>query len=194
MYFLQSEKATYGINLPTSLDELTPEVLYNLTKDIKLSNNYTLICLAYKTTLFQLASDVNAGLGKDGNINVIPLIAKTDSVQYPVKECIANRPIIAPSVLERGYEVFIPTAASLQAVVGYLQHDNELRVELFQKKYKGNLKDYKGVITDDVVIKDNSTPIYILGFKIVHNNDIVAINPIHQEIEDAFYVNTSLRG
>lgn len=192
MYLLQGDKANYGINIPTSMSEITNEVLTELTKNIVLSPHHTLICLVYKTTLFNLASSVRNGLNQD-TVSVTPLVAKVadaaDSTHLPVKGSEATmRPIIAPSVLERGYEVFVPTAASINSVMGYIQHDEDLRIQLFQKKYKGNAQTLGVPLTDKIVIEDNNTDIYLLGFKIVGNNDIVATVPLKQEIDDVFYV------
>lgn len=192
MYLLQGDKATYGINIPTSMSEITNEVLTELTKNVILSPHHTLICLVYKTTLFNLASSVRNGLNQD-TVSVTPLVAKASdalvNTQLPVKEgSQVMRPIIAPSVLERGYEVFIPTAASINSVIGYIQHDEDLRIQLFQKKYKGNAQTLGVSLTDKIIIEDNNTDIYLLGFKIVGNNDIVATVPLKQEIDDMFYI------
>ncbi|AXH74482.1 MAG: hypothetical protein KNU04_gp03 [crAssphage sp. isolate ctbg_1] len=192
MYLLQGDKATYGINIPTSMSEITNEVLAELTKNIILSPHHTLICLVYKTTLFNLASSVRNGLNQD-TVSVTPLVAKVSdtlvNTQLPVKEeSQVMRPIIAPSIIERGYEVFIPTAASINSVMGYIQHDEDLRIQLFQKKYKGNAQTLGVPLTDKIIIEDNNTDIYLLGFKIVGNNDIVATIPLKQEIDDMFYI------
>lgn len=197
MYLLKSNKADYAIQLPTSMNEITNKILAELTDNITLKEHYTLVALVYKTTLFNLASQVNGGLKAD-SINVIPIIAKEsvvtvtkDKNHLPVKGHDGLiRPIIAPSAIERGYEVYIPTAASLNSVLGYIQHDNDLRIELFQKKYKGNVESLGVIATDNIVIEDNSQPIYLLGFKIVANNDIVATVPLKQSIKDTYILET----
>ena len=50
MYNLVNNKANFAIAVPESLDEITPKVLENLTKDIKLPKYYCIIALAYQTT------------------------------------------------------------------------------------------------------------------------------------------------
>lgn len=193
MYLLQSDKINYGIKLPTSIDEISSEVLQKITKDIELKPYYTLVCLAYRTTLFNLASQVKGKI-KEDSIGIIPIVAKVaadaadkDSTNLPVKGSDALiRPIIAPSSIERGYEVNIPTAASFNHVLRYINNDNDLRIELFQKKYVRNLQ-YEGKeLTEENIHVDNSTPVYLLGFKVVANNDIVATVPIHHSIDDVF--------
>lgn len=189
MYYLNSDKANYAIKLPTTTKEITPEMLVSLTKDVKVSDHYRIVCLIAKTTLFKLASGVNGHNG-DEVINVVPVIVPIASelINSPVKEHQLIRPIIAPSVLERGYELFIPTAASMQAVCGYIQKDNDLRVALFQKTYTGNLNNKTDkAFTKEDIIADNNSSIYMLGFKIVATNDIVAQVPFNHKVDDPAY-------
>lgn len=186
MYTLKSKNNSIGINLPTSFDEITPEILERITKNVKLSDHYTLVALIYRTSLFKLAAQVVGGKA-DESISVTPVIAKhSDCVGSPVKESLTI-PIIAPSVLERAFEVYIPTAASVNKVMSFIQEDNELRVSLFQKKYTGNLE-ANGITeyTPEFVTQDNNTNVYILGFKAVADNDIIAEIPLHNNIVDPY--------
>lgn len=205
MYYLNSDKLAYAIKLLTSLEEITAESLLLLTKNVKLAEHYSIICLAYKTSLFKLASNVNGNFG-DEVINVVPILAPKvsdvsadadviDTTHLPVKEMGLYRPIIAPSIIERGHELYIPTACSIQAVLGYLQKDNDLRIKLFRKEYTGNLKNL-GIDNpnDDYITEDNNTNIYLLGFKIVANNDIVAKVPLKQDIDDPAYYSKAEKG
>lgn len=190
MYYLNSNKADYAIKLPTTLNEITPELLVQLTKNVKVAEHYRIVCLIAKTTLFKLASGVNGHNG-DEIINVVPALVpvKSELINSPVNEHQLIRPIIAPSVLERGYELFIPTAASMQAVCGYIQKDNDLRVALFQKKYTDNLNNKTTKAFDDKdIILDNNSSIYMLGFKIVAENDIVATVPFNHKVDDPAYM------
>lgn len=190
MYLLSSDKADYNILVPTSMSDITNEGLKDITKNIKVSEHYSIICLVYKTTLFNLASQVTCQLKAD-NISVTPILvdatAGLDNNGLPVKGSDGLiRPIIAPSAIERGHEVYVPTAASLNSVLGYIQHDNDLRIELYQKKYKKNVEALGVIPTDKIVIEDNSQSIYLLGFKIVPNSDIIATVPLNQSIADPY--------
>lgn len=192
MYLLTSPSADYNIGLPTSLDEINNKILNDLTKNVTLSNHYSIICLVYKTTLFKLASKINGGI-KDDSISVTPILVRSnngDRIESPVEvsEHTLIRPIIAPSSIERGHELFIPTAASLNSVLGYIQRDNNLRINLVQKKYIDNLKSLGCINPNNkMIIEDNSTPIYLLGFKIVGNNDIIATVPLKYNVVDFAY-------
>ena len=110
---------------------------------------------------------------------------------YPVEgeHIIGSAPFIAPSSLERGHQVHVPSMASVNKVYSYISNDNDLRIKLFQKKYDGNIK-YLGVndITKEILIEDNNTPIIIIDFKIVPISDIVASSPIKPIINDPFLV------
>jgi len=186
MYLLKAENATYGINFFTNIDEITPEILERLTSKINLSEYYTVLCNVYKTTLFNLAAEIGGNKSKTSTMSIIPIIAKTTSDKFNI----GDRPIIAPTSIERGYQVFIPTAASMSSVIGYLKKFNDLRVQLFQKKYTGNILYNTSVpspvdgITDKEVIADNNSSIYILDFKIVANSDIVGTIPTNNTIND----------
>ena len=188
MYYLKSDKADYGINLLTSIDELTPELLNELTKEITLSKHYAIVCIAYRTSLFDMSSTIGGGKRPE-MINVIPLIAKvnTDDTNSPVKgeTMIGQSPIIAPTALERGYQVYIPSVATANQVFKYIANDNDLRTKLFQKKYDGNVK-YLGLYNaqPEMIIEDNKTKVIILDFKIVPMTDIVGYSPVNYTIED----------
>lgn len=179
MYYLQADKANYGIKFFTSVNEITPEILKEFTKNVKLSDHYVAVCIAYKTSLFNLASEI--GNSKNAStVQVIPLIAK-----HKDEELVGMKPIVAPSAIERGHHLFIPTAASMSSVVGYFKKFNDLRIKCFQKKYTGNLN-FKLNITplQDKIVEDNNTPIFVLEFKIIPECDIVAVVPKDNYIKD----------
>lgn len=187
MYLLKAKEANYGINFFTSIDEITPEILKEFTKNVKLSEHYIVVCTAYKTSLFNLASEIGNNKAAS-TIQVVPLIAKAND-----ESIIGMKPIVAPSSIERGHHLFIPTASSMSSVVGYFKKFNDLRIECFQKRYSGNLdKDVniiKGMLdikttNREEVIKDNETPIFVLEFKIVPECDIVSIVPKNNDIND----------
>lgn len=195
MYTLKNPARPNGIKLLTSLDELTSEMLSQITKEVKLKPHYNIILLTYKTSLFNLAS--TAGGKMSENISITPILAKSASCDCsdcsnckdcnsdPVKGTILT-PIIAPSAIERGHELFIPIAAHINNVMKYINEDNDFRVSLFQKKYTGNLAaiNSEGMYLDKMILADNNTNIYCFAFKIVPDTDIVATVPLHQHIDD----------
>lgn len=189
MYLLKNPSMDWGINLMTSIDEITPAFLTEITKLIELSKHYTIIALAYKTTLFNLSAN-NGSIGKD-NIFVTPIIAKTadtDNSPSPVKKSVGLIPVIAPSSIERGHEVHINIKAHINNVLKYINTDDSFRISLFQKKYEENVKSMHIIPTPNIVLEDNNTPVYCLSFKIVPNTDIVATNEYDGYVNDiTFY-------
>lgn len=190
MYILKNPEANGGIRLLTSLTELTQDMLNDITKNITIRPHYNIVLLAYKTSLFNLAS-ANGKLDNE-NISVTPIIAKRASDSAPVKgsktASALTTPIIAPSAIERGHEIFIPVAAHINNVIRYINENNDFRISLFQKKYDGNLKANNIVVTDATMLKDNNTKVYCFAFKVIADTDIVAEVPLHQTIEDFSYV------
>lgn len=194
MYYLNSDKANYAIYIPESIHEITNDMLDKITKHINIAPHYSLIALLYKTSLFKLASKVNNNVGDD-YIKVLPVFVRANYDNCnsrnlsPVEEDKGLiRPIIAPSVIERGYEVYVSTAMSLQSVLGYIQNDYNLRNSLINKTYKGNVLRL-GVENPDAktIAEDNNTNIYMIGFKVVATNDIVAGVPYDYAIYDPAY-------
>lgn len=192
MFFLNSNKADYSILIPTDIKEITKEVLLNLTKDIEVKPNYTLLCLVYKTSLFKLASNIKDVVSGDGIASVTPLIVKEGTTSDVLSDKLACkevfRPIIAPSVIERGYEVFVPCGCSIQSILGYLQHDDNLRIQLFRKNYTENISLTKNEFSNDDIVKDNSKEVLLLSFKIVASLDITATIPINRDIIDFSFI------
>lgn len=197
MYFLYSEKANNSINLPTSLSEITPTILNNLTKDVNLSEHYSIVALIHKTSLFNIAANVAGGKLAE-TISIIPVIAKSsitatasdakDCSVAPVKGQTLLRPIIAPSVIERGFELYIPTAASVNNVCKFINNDESLRRSLYSKTYNGNvIKNGIDNPSAQFIATDNDTKVYILGFKIIANNDIVATVPLKYTLDNDPY-------
>ena len=201
MYLLKSNKLDYNINLPTTIDEVK-EVIKNVLDDVKLAPHYSVIAIAFKTTLFKLAAQAG-GNTQDNSIQVTPIIAKTADADTdvnsnsPLKEqiVVGNVPIIAPSVLERGFHLSLNIGASMAGVMNYLQNDPTLRINLFQKKYDGNVKALGvttidgGIPMNNIIAEDNNTPVYIIAFKIVANNDIVASTPVEYTVDDITTLN-----
>ncbi len=196
MYYLKSKRLSYGMNIPTTLNEIAPEILTSLTKDVIVAPHYAIVALAFKTSLFEFAISINNN--KKDNVKIVPIIAKTDSDLYKV----GDRPIVASSGIELAHHVAIPTCISTNAVHGYFIRDEQLtkdsniigaanlRTECTKKQYTGNLTAI-GITdtTPSMIESDNKVSIYLLEFKIIPLNSIVGVMPGDFRLDDPFIVN-----
>lgn len=123
MYDLTNKKANFSIAVPESLNEITPEVLEKLTKDIKLPKYYCLVALAYQTTSFDLAF-----LGKNSKpqtIKVLPILAKiTDTFKEDFK--VGDGLVINKSDIELATHCPINTKANVSRMIDFINSDSEL--------------------------------------------------------------------
>lgn len=143
-----------AINLPTRLDEITPEYLNNVTKEVEIANNYSLIALCHKE---KLSAFVLAGRGKKEQMStaVVPLFIKRGNVDDQNKVLLMNcgdTILITPTAISMGLHCNIPK--------------NDLNMGKFMAILKDDTYGYQkaAYITDEV---------YFLEFKIVPNCDIL---------------------
>ena len=120
MYNLVNNKANFAIAVPESLDEITPKVLENLTKDIKLPKYYCIVALAYQTTSFDLAF-----LGKNSKpqtIKVLPILAKyTETFKEEFK--VGDGLVINKSDIELATHCPINTKANVSRMIDFINSD-----------------------------------------------------------------------
>lgn len=190
MLELKSETQNYGINLPTSLNEITPEILGTLTEGVKLPDYYCIVALCFEVKLMDIAINVNSN--KEQTVNVIPLLAKihTDK-DHPKYLEVGHKVIIERSSLERGTHLHLASMINSNNVKNYIKNNETLRQRLI-KGGDGSVVESNIVsITDskkDVVkkINDKSPKVYILEFKIIPVNDIHATIAVDHAIIDPF--------
>lgn len=129
MLKLKNVKKTYAINVPTNIDELTPELLAQLVSFIKVPPYYAIVCLVGKLKLSEVATNVN---NNKGDVQmVIPKLAyisKEDSDK--VKAVVGDTIVVDRTTLERGHHVHVDTVLDSTAVKMYLRGDEELRKNL----------------------------------------------------------------
>lgn len=165
MYTLTSKKANFAITVPESLNEITPDILEKLTKDIKLPKHYCLVAFAYQTDSFELAF-----LGKKSGkqtIKVLPMLAKvTETFVENFK--IGDGLIINRSDVEFATHCPIGTKANVSAMIDYIAADVELAKKCATKE----------VFFDAVGLE----------FKIVPETDIKGAFKVGYKIDDPFKV------
>lgn len=132
MYNLVNNKANFTIAVPESLDEITPKVLENLTKDIKLPKYYCIVALAYQTTSFDLAF-----LGKNSKpqtIKVTPILAKyTETFKEEFK--VGDGLVINKSDIELATHCPINTKANISRMIDFINSDSELAKNVLLVKF-----------------------------------------------------------
>lgn len=167
MITIKADDEIYGINFPTSLDEITPEILTKLTANINLPKNYCVIALAFNTKLFDFVAMVNGR--KDTNVGVIPIMAKiSDEDSAMINSSTGDRLIIYRSNLERGVHVNVNTVISSANAQSYFKRNPTLVKDIMMDKLHGAAK------------------VYILEFKIIPINDISAAIKKDVTVIDSF--------
>lgn len=159
MLTLKSDKLNYGINLPTSIDEITKDILGKITNNIALPKYYAVIALCKKVNLAQFLLATSGNKKANVRVSVVPIIAKIgEEAAKEINAEAGQRAIIAVSDLEMGNHLNINTAINDSNVRNYLDSDEALRRDIFSgNKYK----------------EEN---VYIVEFK------VVAVSTIHGTI------------
>ena len=140
------------MNLPTKLSEITPEYLNEVTSNVVIADNYSLIGILYRESL---ASIILANNRKQKNITtaIVPIFIKagvTDT-EYVKNMACGDKIIIAPSDIAMGHHVSCPkNMITINNILEYCDGDKEA---------------YQRAISI-------SQPCYYLEFKIVPNCNI----------------------
>lgn len=175
MIQIKSEKKSYGINFPTSIDELTPEVLTSITEQVKLPKHYCIIALCFKTRLFDFVVAMNSK--KEHSISVVPILAKiSEEDAAETNASISNKVIVSRSSLEMGTHISLPVIISTDNTRNYLASDESLTKSIITRS---------NPIFKDMTKSDN---IIVLEFKIIPVSDIKATVPCEANGIDPFVI------
>lgn len=154
MYQLKSEKANYSLNLPTTPEEITPEILTKLTENILLSKNYAIVALRYRVDPFELV--MSSKTNKQGlQVGVVPILAKFNG---ELNGKIGDKVAISQSSLQMGLHIPGVTKISVDNVKDYINLDDALSKSVINRTAFADTKF-----------------IYLLEFKIVSFNEIKAL-------------------
>ena len=182
MLVIKSKKLSYGINFPTDLSEITPEVLTSLTENIKLPKHYCIVALCCNTKLFEFCASMRNG--KDSNVAVTPLLAKISANDAEdMNISVGDKIIIDRSSLERGVHVSVPTLINTQNAYNYLDKDPDLSKAIMTNNASSVLVDPN---INKSLAAGNSPKIYIMNFKIVPVNSIYGSIEMGTNINDPF--------
>ena len=172
MLQINSKLKDFGINFPTKLNELTPEVLKAITAGVKVPKHYCIVAMIFRPKLFEFVSAIK---NKNSNINVTPILAKvSEGCEDEINACIGDKLIIDRSSLERAVHLNLPIMISSTNAANYINDD----VDLIKAITKGEYNEY-----------GESPRIIVLEFKIVPINNISgAIDQINKPY-DPFVIN-----
>lgn len=173
MITIKSEKKSYGINFPTSVNELTPEILNEITKQVKLPKHYCIVALCFRTRLFDFVVAMNSK--KEQAVSIVPLLAKiNEEDKVDANANISDRVILSRSALEMGTHLSLPVIISTDNAQRYFSSDEQLTKSIITRR---------NPIFTDMTKKDN---IIVLEFKIIPVSDIKATVPLDGKGLDPF--------
>lgn len=156
-FIAETPNATVTFNLPTSLNEISAEYLKNVTADIRIADNYSLLGLVYHETLGSLiiAQKQNKKSITSGVIPVFIKCGKTDNEFINNTSC-KDKLIISSTQLSLGYHAAAPKN---KLSLDYFYSITDKDTNLFNR--------YKGSFGNELC--------YFVEFKIVPNCDIIGI-------------------
>lgn len=174
MITLKNEKLDRKINVPTTMNDITPEILKKLTVNVTLPENRVLVALCWKVNF----GDVFFNNKKQNNSAVVvPVCAKlnlSDDVKDSYKFLeVGKKVVLTRSALEMGVHVHIPNSASMQSIEKWAS-------DATQAQFPGSKSISINVLPEGKFI--------LIEFKIVNAADISGV--IESDIlpEDPFVV------
>ena len=170
MLTIKSKKRSFGINFPTTLNEIRKEELIIITENVMLPPHYCVVALCFETKLFDFVAAMNNH--KSTNVAVTPIMAKISiEDSQAINANIGERLIIDRTNLERGVHINCKTAISSNAARNYFNSDEEL-IKNFMTNSSKQIA-YDTNLQKKVSAKDAAN-IIIMEFKILPVNDISA--------------------
>lgn len=151
------------VNLPTSVEEITPDYLNYVSDEIELADNYSLIALLHRE---KLSAFVMAGRNTKAELNtaVIPVFVKRGNINGGFNASIntGDRVLMSPTTMSLGVHVNVPkNTLNLIKVMALIDGDG--------RAYQNAAK-----IT---------TPVYFLEFKLIPNSDIIGVYKAKADID-----------
>lgn len=122
------KNGNYAFNLPTSLNEITKDYLEEVTKDVMVADNYTLVGVCYREKLSNLVLSVKQ---RKNNITtaVVPIFVKkgvSDPGFYNGIE-IGNKLILAASDIAIGHHVVAPkNLLTIENFLNFIEGDTDV--------------------------------------------------------------------
>lgn len=116
MIELSNDKIKLGIKLPTDVDEITAEMLEQLTAQVKLGKGYAIVALCYEVNFMSLVFTNKQQKATKVYTKVAKLNGDSDFIDVKVGDVIA----IGQSSIEMGQHIHINSVASEKCILAYL--------------------------------------------------------------------------
>ena len=166
MFYLKDAKASFGINLPTDVNEINVDHLHTITEHVNLAPNQCLIAQVMYVPIFELSMEEVKSTGT----RVIPLMVKSNIPKdstHIIRVKTGDRVLVPGSIIEMGLHAYVPSAVTYSGVRGYLDRYPDTKRAISTRSYEGS-KDIKDVC--------------IIEFKIIDAGHIKGSTPVSPKI------------
>lgn len=175
MIELRNAKSKRVIKVPTSVNDITPEILTKLTENVVLSKYHALVAICWNVSF---ANVMFQNKQQHQSAQVIPLMVKAnlpeDCVGYDWLN-VGKKVILTRSAIEMGVHVHIPHSASINSLERYFRE-----ISKSEKITREDFIDPKLVPSGNFIL---------IEFKVVNVSDISGVVENDTLSEDPFLVN-----
>lgn len=177
MIRFDSKERNFAINVPTSIDEITPEYLTKVLQPFALPKNYAIVGAICGMKVFDFIAMID-NKDKDTNMSVELVLGKanpSDDVYFTGN--VGDSLIINKTDLERGIQLDFGASVSPNFIASYIKNDAAYS---------------KAIMVGDELAEDgerlNQKRIYVVQFKIVPIIDIKCIYNRKGNVKDDFLI------
>lgn len=165
-------------NFPNSIKEISEEYLTDISKPIKIADNYSLVALCYTEILSRVIVTCRTG-NKNAKIKVTPIFVKSGNtdVDFIKNAKMKQRVVTMQSQLSLGVHVNLPY--------------NKLTLDYFVQAI-ANTAD-KNIYDKELALADTRECVFI-EFKVIPNSDIMGLLDIEVLAIDNNYVSITNAG
>ena len=150
-YKVNGKFGKYTLNLPTSIEEVTPDYLLDVTSELSIAKGYSLIAIVYREKLAVILN--SAKKQQTLNTAVIPVFVKHGDTEHAFIETLSagDKVVITGTNIARGVHIAAP--------------NNELNIDRIVSICEGDMNIYKDALV-------SSEYLYFVEFKLVPDYDI----------------------
>ena len=172
---VNGKKGNVILNLPTSIEELTKDYLINITNEVNVGNNYSLIALCHRE---KLSAFIMAGRNKKNDMStaVVPIFIKHGSIttdSHVNNINVGDKLIIAPSNMAMGLHVNISkNTLTMGTLLNFIDGDGFAYQNALKYKEQVYFIEFKIIPNCDIVgyYKDNNSTDFDNPFAVISKN------------------------
>lgn len=165
------------VKLPTSFKELTNDYLLNVSKELNITEDRSLIALVSISTLDALAFDSTSKKKNGATVAVVPIFVKTGKTDSEVinnTKC-GDKVVLSRTAIELGDHVHLTNnKITCNDIMNFINVDDNLRKALITKSF----------FKDNNII--GNPKVYMVDFKLVGNCDIHGAYVEPEDYENPF--------